>query len=285
MIPPIARASIPQRPLMFAGITRSSLVQDTSSEHYVQLDHSSWLFRDPAIAQYFPTILRHMFPTGCDVKVYGSSDGSEVYSLIMMMNQAFAADANAKKRYTITGYDISSERVRLAQQGVIGITQAERNGFASVMKAPLEEFFTPLPASSDVPDAGQNDLMEMPCQDPRIRHLTSRDFAQQFFTFHQVKPELHQQAQFEVSDIRERAKQPFDKPTILFLKHVLGYLQPDDRKAVAENLYRNLPKGSMVVIGQDEAKGPLSGGLHALGFRTLTLPNLPQLTGTYWIKP
>ena len=285
MIPPITRASIPQRPLTFAGINRSSIVHDEATDSYTQHDHSSWLFRDPHVTQYFPTILRHRFPTGCDVQVYGSSDGSEVYSLLLIMNQAFGGKADALKPYTMTGYDISPERVRLAQQGIIGMALPEKQAFDTILKQPVDRFFTPLPASTDVPDAGHSDLLDLHCQSPSIRHLTSREFAKQFYTYYQVKPELHQQARFEVGDIRERAKHPFTKPTMVFLKHVLGYLEPEDRKAVVENLFKNLPQGSMVVISEEEGKGPMRGGFNHIGFRTLNIPTLPELSGTYWMKP
>lgn len=274
----------------FSGINRASQAFDPLTGEPTRYDHSTWMFRDPQVMQFFPTVLGTCFPNGADIQIHGASDGSEVYALLMLLNNTIGSEEVAKK-YPIKGFDISSSRIALAQRGVLGMTEGEVKTCEALAERRIHEFVDPLPdtavtdADRRIPDAAPEDLLDEPCTSPQFRDLKKRDLATRFYRYYRVKPDIHRLAHFDVADIRQRAKQPFTQPTVVFLKHVLGYLKPDESRDVVRDLYQNLPAGSMLVIGEDEAETSLALGIQAVGFRTLGSPELKGLYRSYWMKP
>ncbi|MBY0449459.1 MAG: hypothetical protein K2X01_02385 [Cyanobacteria bacterium] len=267
-------------------MTRSERLADPLTGEIHDYDQSTFLFRDPVGTFGLPKVLKDCFRSGADIQVYGGSDGSDAYSLLMVMNQVLGADA-VSQRYPIHSIDLSSERTRIAESGIFGLVSGkfgiETAKWAKYIKPEWLNIFDSIDnPSGDILDAGINDQLDRPCEHPEISHMTHRQLAQMAYKWFQIKPGPKSQVHFSVGDIRERAKMPFTKPSILFCRHFLYQLKPQDRTEVIQNLSKNLPKGSMVVLGDDEKGTVQAKELFDNGFKTIVQPK--ELTGVYWVK-
>ncbi len=274
------------RTARFGSMTRSERVPDPLTGAVHEYDQSTFLFRDPVGTFGLPIAVKSRFKTGADIFVYGGSDGSDAYSLLMVMNQALGADT-VSQCYPIHSIDLSSERTRIAQSGIFGMVNGkfgiETEKWAKYIKPEWLNIFDPCEnPKGEILDAGVNDHLERACEHPEIAHMTHRQLAQMAYQCFHVKPGPKSQVQFSVGDIRERAKTPFSKPSIVFCRHFLYQLKPQDRREVIQNLSKNLLKGSMVVLGDDEKDTVQAKELLDSGFTTIVQPK--ELNGIYWIK-
>jgi len=184
-----------------------------------------------------------------DIHIYNfaCSDGSEPYSLAMMLKDKLGNE-KAEKYFPIKAFDITKKVIDKAKEGIIGITEVDNpessmdvNLLEMNIKANYKDYFKKLP-SDKYPDEQVGTISTMYNDIPV--------YAQQ----HKVSEELRSAVDFEVADITKASRNPiYDKPSVVFFRNAWRYLDSDaTREQLTNNLFNNLKKGSIVLVGDAE---------------------------------
>lgn len=271
----------------FGSMTRHETYTDPKTSQQLVLDQSCYFFRDPQGNAQAIKVLKQFFPHGCKVQVYGGSDGSDAYTLALALNNTLGQET-VSKLYPIESIDISAERTRIAQSGVIGISQFDVKQIQKYVAQEASAFAAPLEnPNNEILDEGQNDQMDRKCDLKPIQHFSIREWTKKAYQFFSILPTMRSQVKFKVGDIREQADQRFEEPTMLFCKHFLGQLSTKEQNKVIDDLKRNLKPGSVFVLGDTEKQSTIASKLYRAGFHTYFSPDGKpnELTGLMWFQP
>lgn len=190
-------------------------------------------------------LFRHItqkMPENIDIFNYACSDGSEAYSLSLLLLDRLGE--KAKKYFPIKAFDISKQIIQKAKSGVIGITETnnpdvhDMNVLHNKIKLKYEDFFKKI-SSKKYPNEVVDKAFVMDYECTII--------AEQ----HQVSESLKKTVDFQVSDITKDFKKPIsDKPSVVMFRNAWRYISSEEsRKNLAFDLFNNLKKDSIVLTG------------------------------------
>ncbi|MCA9799922.1 MAG: hypothetical protein KC474_10260 [Cyanobacteria bacterium HKST-UBA04] len=232
----------------------------------------TYMFREPNVLLPAALYIRQKFPQGVPIRVYGSSDWSEPWSLSMAMklSQGLAPDMTPASQYPIDATELSEGRVAVAKAGFIALdenrvkpdgspndptgTEYERanqslGSFAQKVGAPnvsdwrLDGFMTREPQRHPPAEVRQQlDTFNLPTQSNAHWYRVSND--------------LRDSVSYRHATIQEDLRQnPITKPTVVFMRNLWVYLnahnpQNNEPQLVAQTLGQQMPKGSLLVVGE-----------------------------------
>lgn len=225
-----------------------------------KISHQTNFFRPDLNWDVLFTHITKKMPEDTVILNYACSDGSEAYSLSLLLIDRLGE--KAKKYFPIKAFDISKQIIKKAKSGVIGITETSNqdvhdiNALRNKIKLKYEDFFKKI-SSNKHPDEVVGAAFFMDYELP-IK-------AEQ----HQVSESLKRTIDFQVSDItKDFKKSIIDKPTVVMFRNAWRYLSNENsRENLAFDLFNNIKKGSIVVTGCAEKEDGYFQYLLKAGFK------------------
>lgn len=204
------------------------------------------LFRTPFLFRFLPFQIKALFPNGAPIYCFGASDGSDAYSLTIKMVEDLGFSQAAK--YPMFAYEYDEERVAQSKSGEIALYQTDfDNAQIAGLKKPLNEYFEMV--SGDIPD-------ELSWREgPQTGHGPWQCEPRGVF---KPNPQISMLTNYDQGDIRVWAKRPQKRPSVVMFRNAwyeLGRTPRERQEAsreLAEDLYHNLPSGSLLVVGSTE---------------------------------
>ena len=157
------------------------------------------------------------------VNLHGGSDGSDGYTFII--NAMHTLGEKAKKFFPVLSSDISPDIIKGAQEGKILLSQKDLD---YLHKQDALKYF-------------ERDLNEPP--------QIQRDV--ELFPF-KVKPELRDKIEFSVKDVRRAVKEEDFSDSVFLFRNGWGFNTIAEQNEIAENLYKNSNKKTLIGIGQSD---------------------------------
>jgi chemotaxis methyl-accepting protein methylase len=200
--------------------------------HRKQAVHSTFFFRDNINLQYAEN-LANKFPHGCKIYNYACSDGSEAYSLALLLIQKLGIEEAKRKYFPIIAKDIGKEVIHEAKNGFMCLYDEELGELNDALKSAGIRNFEKVNASDNF-----NNLIQQ-----------SRFIADA--RAYQVPTELRNCVKFSVGDIRKDAASPDafkskgKAPSLLMFRNAMYHLKEDERN----NLFRDLHQNPSFVAG------------------------------------
>jgi len=198
-----------------------------SSDH-VMHDNATSILREMPVE--LPQILSKRFPNGAEIISYGCSNGSEPYSIALLIINFFG-EKRAEKYFEIKAKDISSKMLKAADYGVLTIEGDEKRLFGNLLKnLVFDDYFI---------------------------HKKNNTYA--------VSEKIRNKVVFEKGDITVDAQKEFKKPVVLFFRNAWVDLKtPNKVRELALDLYNNFQPGSILVVGELEYNKNVNGSLHIM---------------------
>jgi len=142
---------------------------------------------------------------------HGVSDGSDAYTLVLLMHKLLGRQL-PPSFLPIDARDISAPLIAQNQAGYFKTLDIDKRQFTEFM--PGKRYETYFDA-----EAGR------------------------------VRPNLHQHVTFRQGDIVEDARKPFPQKTVLLFRNAMYWLPESRGPSLAHNLFRNMPQGSLIMLG------------------------------------
>lgn len=198
---------------------RETVGSSFSNALYGTVNNATHFFRVHINDLYADGIIKK-FPKGVKIFNYACSDGSEPYSLVMLLINKLGFEEARKKYFPIIAKDISPAIIKQAQKGIIGLNEQDEKEIINLLRLKnLNKFFKPVK------------LDEQPIGD---------DF-KQFW----VPDVLRENVVFSKSDICQDAKNPEifkgDKPgpSLLLFRNAMYHLTNEQQKTLYADLFNN----------------------------------------------
>ncbi len=171
----------------------------------------------------FPVLLsnRYCKQERVPVNLFGSSDGSDVYTLIINLMKTLGN--KAKKFFPILASDISPETVKAANESRILLTAQDLD---YIQKMDADRFF----------ERDYNEKVQV------MREV-------KFFPF-KVKNELRDKVDFSVQDVRKAVKENNFSDSVFMFRNGWGFNTLEEQNEIAKSLYENSNCKTLVGIGQ-----------------------------------
>ncbi len=194
----------------------------------VMHDNATSILREMPIE--LPGILSKRFPNGVKILSYGCSNGSEPYSIALLIINFFG-QKEAEKYFEIQAKDISPKMLKAADYGVFTIEGDEKRLFRNLLQNLIfDDYFT---------------------------HRKNNTYA--------ASEKIRNKVVFEKGDITVDAQKEFKKPVVLFFRNAWVDLKtPDKVRKLALDLYQNFQPGSILVLGELEYNKNVNGSLHII---------------------
>ncbi len=182
----------------------------------VMTTNETLFFRD---GYPFEALAKHIFPeinqqrgATVPIKIWSaaSSKGQEAYSIAMVACESMN---NARQRVSIIGTDISAEAVAFARKGVYSEIEVNRG----VSLTRLKRFFRE-----------QDDAWVVSDELKAMTHFAEGNL---------------------VSDTLAAQMRPYSPFDVVFLRNVLIYFNPEERKRVVDRVAQTMRKGGYLITG------------------------------------
>ncbi len=186
------------------------------------LRHFSGLFREPDLFRVLPEYLQTRFPQGVAIYSYAAATGAEPYSIVMKLLDTLGDEA--ARYFPIRARELSEPLVRYV-------------------------------ATSDGMYLQQDDLLRYREANMKtaMRHFLCRDRNALNVGRYVLSSSVRNQVDWGVGDLRLDIQTPFTAPCVLLFRNA-WYQISTARQAMdlCRNLYRHLPAGSALILGQNE---------------------------------
>ena len=167
-----------------------------------------------------------------DIYVGACADGSEPITLKMQLEKD-----DPTRKFNITAFDISQEKIAMAKCGVMGISTKR-----TLMND--EPCLVRCNRHMDEVQIGRY-LQKIPGSDYKANARTTDETGALF----KMTEHLRENMKFMVADAIDLTKQKFQDPIVFMFRNVLPYIKESARNELAGNLAENIPKGSILAVG------------------------------------
>lgn len=161
-----------------------------------------------------------------DVYCYACSDGSEPYSLAMMLIAKLGFEG-AQKFFPIKARDIDDHYFERLRRGEIATKHADLDSIFDYTYS--DAFIIPVPGSSFKEDDS-------------------------YWNISKINPKLENTVIFEKGDLREDIKSLPKSNCVLMFRNVWPYLNIDDRQKLMRDIHKQLDETSVFVYGAHDYK-------------------------------
>ena len=165
---------------------------------------------------------------------HACSNGEEPYSLAMLLNHRFKNKAD--KYFPIIAKDLNIENISLARKGDYTLNSDDVSAIRRY--------------------AGRNKLRD-------YFYILGSDI---IYTYARIKKPIKDKVIFNYADIRDDVENIPPKNTVLMCRNFWPYLSSKDRKILAQRLYTQLDKSSMLVLGNFDMYGCAVDAIKKAGF-------------------
>lgn len=209
-----------KKPVSFGTCLYHETVSSSfSNALYGTVNNATHFFRVQINNFYADSIIK-TFPEGVKIFNYACSDGSEPYSLVMLLINKLGLEEAKKKYFPITAKDIAPGIIKQAQKGIIGLNEKDENEIKNLFSLRnINKFF--VPAKPD----------EQPiCED---------------FNQFLVPEVLRENVIFSKADICQDAKNPEvftgnkPGPSLLLFRNAMYHLTKEQQQKLYVDLYNN----------------------------------------------
>jgi len=218
---------------------KDSTVKHTTS--FFRSDLLDWNFLGDTIVDSFKASTPTIYAGAC-------SDGSEACSLKMLLEKKAP-----NKKFPIIAFDISKEKIEQAKKGLITLFSAPWDGgdYSRIKRFATPEIF-------------HKNLAIVPDSEKWEKAYLN--------TMYQMTTNLKSSIDFKVGDVIEFSRQKFLEPCVFLFRNAWPYLKTQSQNELSKNLAKNLPEGSLVVIGGFDGYCKTAEKLVKKGFKALIDP-------------
>ena len=213
----------------------NSRVYCSKLTNYKRMETTSWMFREDIDWSFLACYLEDHFKDKEKVQILNPacSDGSEAYSLIIMLKEQM--QEKSEKFFPIKAYDIDDEILRSANSGFLNTNFMDRTNIRRFAENSYDYFrFT-------------NRKLE-------IMWDRDREWQEGTITMKATK-KLTKNVIFNKGDMREVLKNHNDESnTVLMCRNVFGHLGRDFTEKFIKQASEKLKKDSLLVIGKYDEK-------------------------------
>lgn len=161
--------------------------------------------------------LAKTMPSGTKIFNFACSDGSEVYSTKLMVDKRLK-ERNSDKKFEYQAFDINKNVINKANTHKIRLTDKDEYVYKRDISSDFDEKFKKIGDEAyEVIDKG-----------------------------------LVEDISFEYGDITKWAKAKKEEPCVVMFRNAWCYLTINQQEQLFDNLERNLPKGSVLIVGADD---------------------------------
>lgn len=230
-------------------IFSSTNEQKESQTKTATLHHYTSLFRGNEFFQWTKLVdsMIKKFPNGAKIHCYACSDGSEPYTLAMLLIDKLGEEEAAKKFFPILAKDISNNIINKAKSGIIEMNRDDIQAIKSNIKFATPDDLFCKQGKVDISEEEEKGFF-------LDRELDAFDQPSIIgFNNYKVSDILRKCVKFEVADITKEAQNKEllkdSKPNIILFRNAL-YLLPNDkaRETLINNLSDNMQEGDLFVI-------------------------------------
>jgi len=164
---------------------------------------------------------------------HACSNGEEPYSLAILLKERF--QNKSEKFFPIIAKDLNFENISLAKKGVYSLTSEDISGICLHSNNKLNKYFD----------------------------IIGADWR---YYYAKAKNAVKDSVIFSCTDIRDDVDNIPPKNTVLLCRNFWPYLSSKDRKLLAQKLYKQLDKSSMLVLGNFDMYGCVTDVLKQNGF-------------------
>lgn len=249
------------------------------------------LFRYPQQFKRLPEFLKEHFPDGVTIYDYACSDGSEPYSIAMILDQA----GMPAEKYPIIARDISPLMIAMAKSGYL----MERNDIRQTVwdnhKIDLRKDLRPVSSARQKKISLREPRWteRLPVMLSRLPFITSwtqpdhwwDSFSGQVlseaetlfrnpqaqlenFATYAVSDRLRSRIQFEVGDLSKDAF-PQEKPALILFNAAMSHLNLEQQRQLLQGAFNHIPPGTFIWISDGEIISPQM--LLDIGFEAETI--------------
>jgi chemotaxis methyl-accepting protein methylase len=208
----------------------------------IQIKSTTQFFRPDLNWQGYSQYILDNYPEGVPIYIYGCSDGTEAYSLRLILDKK--QDKDTRNLYPIEAIEIDLELVAACNERTIGIY----NYLAKNERVPVDEmqikenidehyskYFTKI-------DDRKPYVITCPVSGPNAEYV-----------FHKVDEKLYKSINFRQGDItKEIAEKEYKEPCIIMFRNAWIYLKEEEIVRLFSLLEEKLPKNSLIVLGYSE---------------------------------
>jgi len=186
--------------------------------------HATCFFRFDDNPEYVDNLIKK-FPNGVKIYDYACSDGSEAYSIAMLLIDKLEYE-KTKEKYLIIAKDIGPKVIAQANDGVIGITNPEEIS-RHLKSTKFDDYFTKMSPSDE--------------SYYRSKYGLEKDEEDLYY----VSDKLRSCVKFSKANILEDSVDPttFEssngQPLILLFRYALYHLSGEQQEELIKNLYNN----------------------------------------------
>ncbi len=267
-------------PLFFAGRAKTEVrpatyFTDAVTGKRVRIQHTTAFIREPIAFGPLPAVLQKLsrnFQDQVPIEIYAGSDGSDAIAAALVLLDALGPERAA--RFPIVVSDLYPQNFTRSRHGLVGFPRFKPEepawkGMEALwdraaafsegwMTGTLSDYVDPTPVTArglahltfkDKFDAGDAVF---------FKTLWSRALDGE--SLFRLRPEVRRHIQSVVRFRRKpvdvvdaMARKPAsDRPRVVMIRNVVYLIPPERRALLVERLGRNLPVGSLLVVGQSE---------------------------------
>lgn len=194
----------------------------------------TYLFRDQVIEE-LPKIITERFPEGANIICYACSNGHEPYSLAMKLCDIAGKD-NVKSKYPISGFDRCEDIIKICRDGQIILPSNVDQILKAKTLFPFSEAFS---EGFSLQNSEVGKRISPACSSKGTT-----------FKLHTVNKPLREFVTFESGDLMNDVKSfSFNQPVIFMFRNVWFSFTFSQVQYLAHHLSKNLPRGSLLIIG------------------------------------
>lgn len=212
---------------------KSNFLNPLRSE--VSLLNQTYLFRGDFDWEEFVKIIDKKFKQA-KVHIFGCSDGSEAYSLRIILNKRLGVEKSNK--FKIIASDINKENINMGRKGLIHLSDCDEDKLLIYGGQDASYHFSRCTSSKH----------------PKVVVMESSFYSSDAY-LHKVDEGLRNSIKFKVQNVLEEAKKNFYEPTIVFFRNAWYQISEKSQKELIQDLSKNMPKGSLLGVGGVETSG------------------------------
>lgn len=230
------------------GTNNISVFADTCKKQ-LKYKNTTEFFRACLDWNEFAKFLKYHFLNDQKINVYcfGCSDGSEPYSLSMVLREKLGDDS--RKFFPIIAKDVDPKIIATAQSGLIDYSSEDKMFIDYFTNQKFEKYFT------------------------FEKYLDQNIFSKDYMAKAHVNSTLRKTVSFSQGDILKEVNSIPKENTVVLCRNFWRYLSPQDREYLAKNLYKRLDNKSCVITGYNddynEQKFSVTRELQSAGFKKL----------------
>ena len=210
------------------------------------------LFRNIKVLQQLPQMLKDKFPDGARIYDYGCSTGFEPESIVMSLFNKMTPEQVAKYM-PIQAFDVNDKALSRAKSPYTQLSLDDKDGFCFFKNISRKTFYQEkIMSISEFEEYAWKAYGQKPSNPYSLLSEYDEDEIKDIkIVAHEKLPVLTENIVYKRGDIFEDLEnKDFGKePVVLFFRNASQFMNDDGQRELAEKMWKALPSGSVVVLG------------------------------------